>query len=185
MHLILLHSPMHTSLLILLTLLVPLTSSLNFTNYTQDFGRIIEQYPISVLKPPTPANISFVLKSIYSSQTQSNVTVAPRGAGHCTYGQAQAPGGIVIDTTSLPSSIRVEKTYVDASGGALWVDVLSETLKHGLSPRSWTDYLYLTVGGTLSNAGISGQTFKYGPQISNVIELDIVTGNTFFFGLKQ
>ncbi|CBI37290.3 unnamed protein product, partial [Vitis vinifera] len=24
---------------------------------------------------------------------------------------------------------------------------------------SWTDYLYLAVGGTLSNAGISGQTF--------------------------
>ncbi|KAL9275371.1 Cytokinin dehydrogenase 4-like protein [Drosera capensis] len=33
--------------------------------------------------------------------------------------------------------------------------------------------LYLTVGGTLSNAGISGQTFRYVPQISNVYELDV------------
>ncbi|ONK61096.1 uncharacterized protein A4U43_C08F26210 [Asparagus officinalis] len=163
--------------LILLALLVPFTASSNFINYTQDFGRIVEEKsPISILKPTTPADISFLLKSIYSSPSPSNVTVAARGAGHSTYGQAQAPGGIIIDTTSLPSSIRVETGYVDVSGGALWVDVLNETLKHDQSPRSWTDYLYLTVGGTLSNAGISGQTFKYGPQVSNVIELDIVTG---------
>jgi cytokinin dehydrogenase len=32
------------------------------------------------------------------------------------------------------------------------------------------------VGGTLSNAGISGQAFHHGPQISNVYELDVVTG---------
>lgn len=162
--------------LILLILLLPVASSSNI--YAKDFGRIIEEFPKSVLKPTTPANISNLLKSIYSSP-QSNVTVAPRGAGHSTHGQAQTAGGIVIDMTSLPSSIRVDKTYVDAAGGALWIDVLSESLKYGLSPRSWTDYLYITVGGTLSNAGVSGQTFKYGPQISNVIELDIVTGNNF------
>ena len=67
--------------------------------------------------------------------------------------------------------------YVDVWGGELWVDVLNWTLSHGgLAPRSWTDYLYLSVGGTLSNAGISGQAFHHGPQISNVYELDVVTG---------
>jgi hypothetical protein len=66
---------------------------------------------------------------------------------------------------------------VDVWGGELWIDVLNWTLAHGgLAPRSWTDYLYLSVGGTLSNAGISGQAFHHGPQISNVHELDIVTG---------
>ncbi|RVW71131.1 Cytokinin dehydrogenase 3 [Vitis vinifera] len=58
----------------------------------------------------------------------------------------------------------------------LWIDVLQATLKHGLAPVSWTDYLYLTIGGTLSNAGISGQTFRHGPQISNVYEMDVLTG---------
>ncbi|KAF3526480.1 hypothetical protein F2Q69_00051652 [Brassica cretica] len=66
--------------------------------------------------------------------------------------------------------------YVDVWGGELWVDVLKKTLEHGLAPKSWTDYLYLSVGGTLSNAGISGQAFHHGPQISNVLELDVVTG---------
>jgi cytokinin dehydrogenase len=66
--------------------------------------------------------------------------------------------------------------YVDAPGGELWINVLHETLKRGLAPRSWTDYLHLTVGGTLSNAGVSGQAFRHGPQISNVNQLEIVTG---------
>uniref|UniRef100_A0A9I9E0X3 Uncharacterized protein n=1 Tax=Cucumis melo TaxID=3656 RepID=A0A9I9E0X3_CUCME len=33
-----------------------------------------------------------------------------------------------------------------------------------MNRSSRTDYLYITVGGTLSNAGISGQSFRYGPQ---------------------
>jgi cytokinin dehydrogenase len=65
---------------------------------------------------------------------------------------------------------------VDAGGEQLWIDVLRATLRHGLSPRVWTDYLRLTVGGTLSNAGIGGQAFQHGPQIANVQELDVVTG---------
>lgn len=108
--------------------------------------------------------------------------MAPRGVGHATYGQAQALHGIVMDMRSLTPSIQIGEAqnstfYVDAGGGVLWVEVLNETLKHGLTPRSWTDYLYLTVGGTLSNAGVSGQAYKYGPQIANVMELDVVTGN--------
>ncbi|EEE54021.1 hypothetical protein OsJ_00684 [Oryza sativa Japonica Group] len=50
-------------------------------------------------------------------------------------------------------------------------------LARGVAPRSWTDYLHLTVGGTLSNAGVSGQTYRHGPQISNVLELDVITGH--------
>lgn len=67
--------------------------------------------------------------------------------------------------------------YVDVSGGALWEEVLKRCVSQfDLAPRSWTDYLGLTVGGTLSNAGVSGQSFRYGPQTSNVTELEIVTG---------
>ncbi|PKU59212.1 Cytokinin dehydrogenase 2 [Dendrobium catenatum] len=80
--------------------------------------------------------------------------------------------------TLLPTFIKVEKEkeFVDVGGGDVWVDVLHETLKHGLTPRSWTDYLNLTIGGALSVGGIStGQSFKHGPQISNVLELDVIT----------
>jgi cytokinin dehydrogenase len=86
--------------------------------------------------------------------------------------------GVVIEMGKVRGPKVWEKEmYVDVWGGELWIDLLKATLEYGLAPMSWTDYLYLSVGGTLSNAGISGQTFNYGPQISNVFELDVVTGN--------
>ncbi|XP_038979967.1 cytokinin dehydrogenase 7-like [Phoenix dactylifera] len=155
-------------------------------NLTTDFGRIIYNYPNEAFQPQSPQDISQLLKSISSSPNRNNVTVAARGVGHSTYGQAQALNGIVIGMRSLTPYIQIGEAqlvasknstfYVDAGGGALWIEVLKETMKHGLTPRSWTDYLYLTVGGTLSNAGISGQAYKYGPQIANVMEVDVVTG---------
>ncbi|XP_020093512.1 cytokinin dehydrogenase 3-like [Ananas comosus] len=149
-----------------------------------DFGRILFNSPSAVLRPQSPQDISLLL-SFLSASSFSRVTVAARGAGHSVHGQAQALDGIVIEMDSLPPSIEIHKksegegellSYADVSGGALWIELLRESLKLGLAPRSWTDYLYLTIGGTLSNGGISGQTFKHGPQISNVLQLEVVTG---------
>ncbi|KAK9117918.1 hypothetical protein Scep_016011 [Stephania cephalantha] len=148
-----------------------------------DFGRIYFNTPLAVLRPESAKEISLLLKLVSASSFSRVITVAARGAGHSINGQAQALNGIVVEMDSLPSSIEIHKSrghgdysYVDVSGGTMWIELLEDTLKEGLAPRSWTDYLYLTIGGTLSNAGISGQTFKYGPQISNVLQLDVVTG---------
>ncbi|KAJ4784313.1 Cytokinin dehydrogenase 3 [Rhynchospora pubera] len=147
-----------------------------------DFGRIVFNTPSAVLKPQSKTDIALLLSSL-SASSLSRVTVSARGAGHSIHGQAQALDGIVVEMESLPVEMEIHKrkgedgiSFADVSGGALWIEVLKESLKFGLAPRSWTDYLYLTVGGTLSNAGISGQTFKFGPQISNVLQLEIVTG---------
>ncbi|KAJ0100192.1 hypothetical protein Patl1_20433 [Pistacia atlantica] len=125
-------------------------------------------------------DISSTIKHIYHMGYASELTVAARGHGHSLQGQSQTQGGVVINMESLQEPLMevhpLELPYVDVSGGELWINILHETLKHGLSPKSWTDYLYLTVGGTLSNAGISGQAFLHGPQINNVYQLEVVTG---------
>ncbi|RWW66060.1 hypothetical protein BHE74_00026610 [Ensete ventricosum] len=163
---------------------------LNFHQTTNtsslDFGRIVFDSPSAVLRPQSPKEISLLLASLSASSSFNKVTVAARGAGHSIHGQAQALDGIVIEMDSLPSAISIHRggesgsSYADVSGGALWIELLRESLKFGLAPRSWTDYLYLSVGGTLSNAGISGQTFKHGPQISNVLQLDVKWVRAFY-----
>lgn len=98
--------------------------------------------------------------------------------------QWQAHNGIIVEMTSLkgitvfPSGDAASNgaPFVEAMGGEMWVDVLKASLEYGLAPRSWTDYLYLSVGGTLSNAGVSGQSFRHGPEVSNVLSLQVVTG---------
>ncbi|GMJ09468.1 cytokinin oxidase/dehydrogenase 6, CYTOKININ OXIDASE 6 [Hibiscus trionum] len=146
----------------------------------KDFGNTYSFLPLAVLHPKSASDIATTVKHIWHMGPGSRLTVAARGHGHSLQGQAQAHRGVVINMESLPGSKMQVHTgnfpYVDVSGGDLWINILHETLKHGLAPKSWTDYLHLTVGGTLSNAGISGQAFRHGPQISNVHQLEVVTG---------
>ncbi|KAM7512986.1 hypothetical protein LguiB_011861 [Lonicera macranthoides] len=148
-----------------------------------DFGKILQKYPSAVLYPSSINDLINLIRFSYNCSVPFGI--AARGHGHSVRGQAMAHNGVVVDMSSLKNGIRVSWCnglgfYADVGGEQLWIDVLNAALDHGLSPVSWTDYLYLTVGGTLSNAGISGQSFRCGPQISNVHELDVITGKGEF-----
>lgn len=143
----------------------------------KDFGGLQSSKPLAVVRPSNSDDVAEVVRLAARSP---HLTVAARGNGHSVNGQAMAHKGFVLDMKSIESRIYVDPTtaQADVSGGALWEDVLKRcVLDYGLAPRSWTDYLGLTVGGTLSNAGISGQAFIHGPQTENVTELEVVTGN--------
>ncbi|XP_051124284.1 cytokinin dehydrogenase 1-like [Andrographis paniculata] len=145
-----------------------------------DFGNRFHFLPSAVLHPKNTLDIAATIRHVWEMGPGSELTVAARGHGHSLQGQAQVLHGIVINMESLNGKevqvYRGRLPYVDVSAGELWINVLHECLKYGLAPKSWTDYLHLTVGGTLSNAGISGQAFQHGPQIQNVQQLEVVTG---------
>lgn len=156
---------------------------------SSDYGNIVHENPAAVLYPSSVDDILNLIKFSYNYSVP--LTVAARGHGHSIRGQAMAYNGAVIDMMRLrdhknETGITISNSpslgfYADVGGEQLWIDVLHATMEHGLAPVSWTDFLYLSVGGTLSNAGISGQTFRYGPQISNVYEMDVITGMYEFF----
>lgn len=161
-----------------------------------DYGHIIHQKPFGVLEPTSVSDIANLIK--HSNSLPQPFTISARGQGHSVLGQAMTDNGIVVNMTQLNgvkkgSRIVVSNCdgkstldcYVDVGGEQMWIDVLNETLKHGVTPLSLTDYLYLSVGGTLSNAGISGQTFRFGPQVSNVLELDVITGLNSLFHFQM
>ncbi|KAG0489572.1 hypothetical protein HPP92_006435 [Vanilla planifolia] len=163
---------------------IPLHGQFTFDDISKaatDFGNRVHHVPSAVLHPGSVADVAATTRRVFQLGPNSKLTIAARGRGHSLHGQAQAPDGIVVRMESLRRAQTMwvhtgQEPYVDAPGGELWIDLLRETLKQGLAPKSWTDYLHLTVGGTLSNAGISGQAFRHGPQISNVRQLEVVTG---------
>ncbi|KAL2327199.1 hypothetical protein Fmac_020626 [Flemingia macrophylla] len=106
-----------------------------------DFAHIIHNTPWAVFEPSSVSDISALIK--FSNSLSTPFTIAPRRQAHSTLGQAMAQG----------------YCYTDVGGEQSWIDVLNATLKHGLTPLSFTNYLHLTAGGTLSNVGISGRTF--------------------------
>ncbi len=138
-----------------------------------DYGNIVHRTPIAVLRP---GSVRDIVKMVRFANGHG-LRVAMRGQGHSTYGQAQVGHGVVIDSRTLATihEIRGDRAVVDA--GVQWLDLIQSTLEQGLTPPVATDYLGLSVGGTLSVGGIGGATSHFGLQVDNVLEVEVVTGD--------
>ncbi len=142
-----------------------------------DYGHIVHKSPQAVL---VPGSISDIIKAVNFARTHGIKVGGTRGLGdglsHSTQGQAQVEAGILIDMSGLSTihEINADDALVDA--GVRWNDLLQATVPLGKSPPTLTDYIDLSVGGTLSVGGIGGQAFRHGLQVDNVLELDVVTG---------
>lgn len=141
-----------------------------------DFGHIVHRRPWAVLEPGDIGDIVVMLRFCNEHQ----ILAAPRGQGHATFGQAQVEGsrhsgGLVIEMSPL-DAISVGRDSVTVEAGARWSSVLHATLPHHLTPPVLTDYIELSVGGTLSVGGVGGASPHYGAQVDNVLELEVVTG---------
>lgn len=138
-----------------------------------DFGHIVHRRPMAVLRP---GSVHDILTLVHFTR-RHRLHVAARGQGHSTQGQAQAEAGVVIDMATLAGIHEVNATDALVDGGVRWGDLLQQTLPLGLTPPTLTDFLDLSVGGTLAVGGIGSQTFRWGPQVENVLALQVVTGH--------
>lgn len=138
-----------------------------------DFGHIVHNLPWAVLEPGDVHDIQVMLRFC----TEHNILAAPRGQGHATYGQAQVLGGLVIEMSPLDAVSVADNGTATVQAGARWSALLHAALPKRLTPPVLTDYLELSVGGTLSVGGIGGTSPHYGAQVDNVLELEVVTGS--------
>lgn len=137
-----------------------------------DYGHLVHRTPLAVLRPGSVADVVALIR--YANRHR--IAVSVRGQGHSTNGQAQVSAGVVIDSRTLDQvhEIRSDRATVDA--GVTWYGLTLATLARGLTPPVLTDYLDLSVGGTLNAGGIGGATQRYGLQVDTVLELEVVTG---------
>ncbi|RJQ76363.1 FAD-binding protein [Pseudonocardiaceae bacterium YIM PH 21723] len=139
---------------------------------TDDFGHIVRRRPLAVVRPHLTTQVSELVRFA----DNNDVTLVSRGQGHSTFGQAQSDGGILLDTGGM-DEIHLLGAQVIAGAGATWDRVLDVALASGLTPPVLTDYLQLSVGGTLSAGGTGGTTFRHGAQVDTVRSLDVVTAD--------
>jgi cytokinin dehydrogenase len=149
-----------------------LTDEATLTGCARDYARVVHRMPSAVLRP---ASVRDVVEALRFCRDQG-LPVAARGRGHSTAGQAQVEGGLVIDMSTLQGIGPVQDGLVRVQGGATWRQVLSKTVPLGWSPPVLTGYTGLSVGGTLSMGGIGAASFRHGPQVDNVLTLQVVTG---------
>ena len=137
-----------------------------------DFGHIIQRPPLAVLKPASRQDIAKMIR--YANRF--GITIAMRGQGHSTYGQAQVNAGIVIDSKSLNTIHHIGSKEVVVDAGVSLFDLLTATLAQGLTPQVFTDYLGLSVGGLLQVGGIGGHTQHFGLFADTALALEAISG---------
>ncbi|HEX9945214.1 MAG TPA: FAD-binding protein [Thermoanaerobaculia bacterium] len=149
-----------------------LTDAASLDAVAEDYGHFISRRPMAVLRP---GSVEDVVRLIDFTR-QHGIQVAARGQGHSTYGQAQAAAGVVIEMSSLATIHEINGGDALVDAGVRWSDLLRQTIPLGVAPPTLTDYIDLSIGGTLTVGGVGGQAFREGPQVSNVLELQVVTG---------
>jgi len=156
-----------------------LTGELHFNNAelqgaADDFGHVVHHTPVAVLRP---GNVQDIAKLVQLANRQG-FKVAMRGQAHSFFGQTQATGGVVIDSSSL-NAIRVVKTGTEGTAeigaGSKWHPVLMAANSEKLTVPVITD-TFLSVGGTISTGGFGVTTYNLGLQVDHVQELEVVTG---------
>jgi FAD/FMN-containing dehydrogenase len=157
---------------------LPLDGELRFDEATRnvradDFGHIVHKPPEGVLLPGSADDVA---KTIEWTARRGG-KFAAQGQRHSTFGRSQVPSGIVADMSTLRRIGPVDGDRVVVEAGATWSDVLRATLAQGKTPPVLTDYLELSVGGTLIVGGVGGTTSAFGVQSDNVIDMEIVTGD--------
>ena len=101
--------------------------------YANDYGRIIHEQPLAVLKPGSVRDIA----SIVSFARRFGLKIAARGRGHQPFGQAQVSGGIIIDMRSLQQVHTFTADSVEVDAGTSWRTLLQATRarRAGRRPR--------------------------------------------------
>ena len=137
-----------------------------------DFGRMIRRMPSAVATPESAEEVA----SIVRWAARDEITLAVRGGGHSQGGQSLTEGGFVLDTTRLDRIQLLKPELMRAQGGAQWGKVVDALRGTGRLPRVLADIAEVTVGGTLSAGGLGTTSHRYGLQIGQVEQLEVVTG---------
>src|SRR5579864_1887134 len=144
------------------------------THFRSDFGRMVDRLPGAVARCASAEDVAEVVRFCRARR----IPVVPQGQAHTQSGQATTSGGVLLDTSAMAVIHEIDAAAETATvgGGVIWRDLVEATLAQGLVPRVLTNNLGVSIGGTLSMAGLGVASFRYGTQADNVLELEVVTG---------
>jgi hypothetical protein len=144
-------------------------------NYAKDFGHMAHHLPAAVFLPESVSQLQIFIKLA----NRHKIKITCQGRAHSMHGQALCKGGVILDLKKIQENIESLNTSVEdkliVPSNATWLDVVSFALKSNLMVPVLTDYLGLSIAGTLSFGGLGGGSYLKGSQADNVLSLDVLT----------
>ena len=137
-----------------------------------DFGRMTRRVPEAVAVPRSVEELADLVRCA----SRDGIRLAIRGGGHSQGGQTLTDRGVVLDTTCLDRVQLVGPELVRAQGGARWGDLVDALKGKRRLPPVLVDIGEATVGGTLAAGGVGTTSHRYGAQVEQIEQLEVVTG---------
>ncbi|HEU4396047.1 MAG TPA: FAD-binding protein, partial [Planctomycetota bacterium] len=128
-----------------------------------DFGRILKKPPRALARPATTAELVSLVKWARGAK----VPLVARGQAHSQSGLSLADAAVAVELAgdlAAVGAVDAGKGTIEAGGGAIWRDVATKAAAAGTIPPVLTNNLGVTVGGTLSVAGLGVASFRHGCQ---------------------
>lgn len=139
--------------------------------YARDFGRQRYVLPQVVVKATCEADIRHCLQVANARR----IPITIRGGGHSSNGQSLCENGIlIVNLTERAQYKLLDNDRVEVSARTSWGHLERELNHHGRAFPVHTDYLNLSVGGTLSVGGIGVRSLVHGLQIDQVEKLRVI-----------
>ncbi len=128
--------------------------------------------PEAVTTPTTTEEVAGFVRRAARDDFQLTV----RGGGHSQGGQSLTNRDLMLDMKDL-NRVELQGTeFVRAQGGAQWGKVVDTLRSTRRLPPVLNDIGEVTVGGTLSAGGLGTTSHRYGAQVGQVEQLEVVTG---------
>ena len=144
--------------------------SLLLEEYRTDFGKMIRKEPRVVVIPVDEEDVI----NTFKIASEFEVPVSIRGAGHSCFGQSLSDGGILLVNSSSNCDFTIKNDTITVSSKTQWLKLEQKLNRLNLTSPVLTDYLELTVGGTLSVGGYGLRSFQYGGQVDNIIDMELI-----------
>ncbi len=136
-----------------------------------DFGGVRYQQPKLLVNRETEQDIITTLHAIQSA----GLPLTIRGAGHSCRGQSLSHGGVLLRNYIENAELTLlADGLVEISSRSRWRDVERQLNQAGRQVPILTDYLDLSVGGTLSVGGMGLNSIVHGFQVDNVVRLRLI-----------
>ena len=123
-----------------------------------DFGHLVHRAPEGLLLPGSAEDVAATIRWVAGRGRR----FAARGRGHSVFGRAMARNGIVGDMSRLRTRSTPSRTTTSRSTPAPPGRRCSPPpCPWAVTPPVLTDYLELSVGGTLAVGGVGGTTSRF------------------------
>ena len=139
-----------------------------------DFGHLQFGSPLCILKPKNTNELT----AIVQEANLKHYALTPRGRGLSQSGQSISSRGISLEMSHF-SDIAIDgsnQLQARCGAGVTWRQLMMHCSNMGYLPYVMPLNLDLTIAGTLSAGGFGATSYRFGPAIAHVEELEVVTG---------